>query len=434
MSLTAAISPLGPTATLSPASVSFGIYGGSATSNLTVSVPWPIASGFYQVNVTAEQGKQTASTIVKVGVPDDVEITVAIGDHAIAEWEVGTFQETATEHAFAQGLSFSGTVYLSAQSVLCCFSVSPTSLSLSPGAYGSSTVSIAVPGPAPNGTYSFTLTGTYYGFNGTTNAYMRASATAQIVVCTPKLVNNPTWAGEELMQSCIANDNVPVYLAYAEWVVPSVGVPLSGPNCQSVACAITVWVGLTNDEPGTYIVQAGSSSEVYVTCGLISCSPHYVYNGWYEFWTPSGGPPTNCLIINPGDYMEVLITNEAFHGGSAAKYDINVTDATTGKSCGTSGFDFSVMGTPRYADFMVERPLTVAGTASVPQFSDFPVNRLLVGSSYDNEPIFGGWYVQDTMVNNGNTNVTCQPFVNTTNPDFYGGYGLQYHYVTSQGT
>jgi len=126
--------------------------------------------------------------------------------------------------------------------------------------------------------------------------------------------------------------------------------------------------------------------------------------------------------------MKVTVLNEAYNGGDSRKYDITMLDATTGKSCGLSGaFDFNI-GTPRYADFIVERPLVAGGLANLPQFGDFPLEFIL--GSFG--PIESGWYVQDTMVNNGNTNATCFAYLDSLSN--FTSYAFQYHWVSSQGT
>ena len=154
VSLTASVSPSGPTASLSPTSVTAG-----GPSTLTVTVGSSVATGSYTVTVTGSEGSAQHSTTVSVtvtsssGGSNDFSISASPGSLTITQGSNGTTQiSTAVTSGSA------GTVSLTA-------SVSPsgptTSLSATSVTAGSSsTLTVTVGSSVTAGSYTVTVAGT----------------------------------------------------------------------------------------------------------------------------------------------------------------------------------------------------------------------------------------------------------------------------------
>ncbi|HEX6543684.1 MAG TPA: hypothetical protein VF040_18155 [Ktedonobacterales bacterium] len=152
VSLSASVSPSGPTASLNPTSVTAG-----GSSTLTVNVGSSVATGTYTVTVTGTEGSATHNTTVTVNVTppqtNDFSISANPTSLSIAQGSNGT---STISTAVTSGSA--GTVNLSA-------SVSPAgpTASLSPTsvtAGGSSTLTVSVGSTQATGTYTVTVTGT----------------------------------------------------------------------------------------------------------------------------------------------------------------------------------------------------------------------------------------------------------------------------------
>jgi hypothetical protein len=94
-----------------------------------------------------------------------------------------------------------------------------------------------------------------------------------------------------------------------------------------------MWAGVTN-VAHSYIAQSGFGETVYQNGG----TPQKWL--WDEFW-PSYGP-INCNVSpNSGDNFFVVAQNDAYNRGYNYVYDVNSWDATLGKGCAYSGYNWS---------------------------------------------------------------------------------------------
>jgi hypothetical protein len=151
VSLSASISPPGPTASLSPAAVSAG-----SSSTLTVNVGASVATGPYTVTVTGSEGTNTHSTTVAVTVtalPPPADFTISASPTSVSIQQGSSGNSTISTTIVGSA----GTVSLSA-------GVSPSgpTASLSPAAVsagGSSTLTVSVGPSVPTGSYTVTVTG-----------------------------------------------------------------------------------------------------------------------------------------------------------------------------------------------------------------------------------------------------------------------------------
>ena len=152
VSLSASVSPAGPTVSLSPTSVTAG-----GSSTLTVNVGSGVATGAYTVSVTGTEGSATHTTSVTVNVTAPVA-----NDFSISA--------SPTTLSIVQGSNGSSTIGTavtsgSAGTVSLAVSVSPTGpvASVSPSsvtAGSSATLSVSVGSTVATGTYTVTVTGT----------------------------------------------------------------------------------------------------------------------------------------------------------------------------------------------------------------------------------------------------------------------------------
>ncbi|MEO8973009.1 MAG: protease pro-enzyme activation domain-containing protein [Ktedonobacteraceae bacterium] len=152
VSLTAAVSPSGPTASLNPTSVTAG-----NSSTLTVSVGSSVPTGTYTVTVTGTEGSAVHSTTVTITVTAPVSndfsisanptsITIAQGSNGTSKISTAVTKGSAGTVNLTAGVSPSGPTA----------SLNPTSVT----AGNSSTLTVSVGSSVPAGTYTVTVTGT----------------------------------------------------------------------------------------------------------------------------------------------------------------------------------------------------------------------------------------------------------------------------------
>ena len=154
VSLTASVSPSGPTAALSPTSVTAG-----NSSTLTVSVGSSVATGSYTVTVTGTEGSAQHSTTVSVtvtssgGGSNDFSISASPTSLTIAQGSNSTSKiSTAVTSGSAGTVNLAASVSPSGPTV----SLSPTSVT----AGSSSTLTVTIGSSVAAGSYTVTVTGT----------------------------------------------------------------------------------------------------------------------------------------------------------------------------------------------------------------------------------------------------------------------------------
>ncbi len=197
-----------------------------------------------------------------------------------------------------------------------------------------------------------------------------------------------------------------VYEAYSQWQVPSVSRP--GTQCVSRQCNLAVWVGLTADQYGYGgIVQAGSQG--YIDCPS-TCTT--TYKLWYQFYPDAS--PVSCMTVSASDSVSADVLNQGYNGGDNTKYNVYLSDYTTGTGCGPAQgtvYDcdacFSI---PYYGQFIAERPIVHPGVpATLPQFSSVTMSQSMIyysgANHYINDPYNDGRYYRWTMVNSGYVNI-----------------------------
>src|SRR2546425_2264590 len=216
---------------------------------------------------------------------------------------------------------------------------------------------------------------------------------------------SPNWAGFELAGSSSCSwRTVPVYEAKATWQVPYANQPSPG-ACFNRWCAITVWPGLVSYQGGrpTGLMQAGTFSGIYASPN----QPYYY--AWYQ--TPGMTNSIYCLWgpMSYGDTVTVDIVNQARDGGNAALYNMFIVDNTINQACSVPANQSSgAMGTPYFADFIVERPTYCDSWGScsyvrLPYFQDFTMTGWMYYSGALQSiatPVSNQWY-QSYIMNNG---------------------------------
>ncbi|HEY7781128.1 MAG TPA: hypothetical protein VIC85_13020 [Ktedonobacterales bacterium] len=152
VSLTASVSPAGPTVSLNPTSVTAG-----GSSTLTVNVGSGVATGNYTVTVTGTEGSNTHSTSVSVTVTapatNDFSISASPTSLSIQQGANGTSTiSTAVTSGSAGTVSLTASVSPAGPTA----SLNPTSVT----AGGSSTLTVSVGASVATGNYTVTVTGT----------------------------------------------------------------------------------------------------------------------------------------------------------------------------------------------------------------------------------------------------------------------------------
>jgi hypothetical protein len=152
VSLSASVSPSGPTVSLNPTSVTAG-----NSSTLTVNVGSGVATGAYTVTVTGTEGSATHNTTVTVNVTapqtNDFSISANPTSLSIVQGGNGTSTiSTAVTSGSAGTVNLTASVSPAGPTV----SVSPTSVT----AGGSSTLTVSVGATQATGNYTVTVTGT----------------------------------------------------------------------------------------------------------------------------------------------------------------------------------------------------------------------------------------------------------------------------------
>src|SRR2546428_9047108 len=179
----------------------------------------------------------------------------------------------------------------------------------------------------------------------------------------------PNWSGYEFAGTTPLSTHV--YGAQTTFYQPSVLQPLTGPDCISKICDLSIWTGL-EDQPGGYpdghLAQLGSAGDD--SCNRSPCSQ--VYNAWYEF-LPAG--VVNCLPISANDQIFAQIINEAQNpGGDPTKYDTGIVDITSGSSSGMCNvvYSYPAMTSPLLGSFINERDCRNNCLGATPTYAALP--------------------------------------------------------------
>jgi hypothetical protein len=166
VSLSAGVSPSGPTASLSPTAVSAG-----SSSTLTVNVGVSVATGTYTVTVTGSEGTNTHSTTVTVMVtapppPADFTISATPSSRTVTRGGQTTYLLTITRTG-----GFGGAITFSASGL-----PSRASARFAPNntTANSSTMTVTTSNRTPRGTYVLTIT--------TVSGNLRHTTTVTLVV------------------------------------------------------------------------------------------------------------------------------------------------------------------------------------------------------------------------------------------------------------
>lgn len=245
-----------------------------------------------------------------------------------------------------------------------------------------------------------------------------------IQVSSGTATTNTYWSGYEMAGN--ADDTTYVYESIADWSIPSVSQPYSGACTGGLICSVLVWPGLVRTTGGgTGVAQAGTESNL--TCGSVSCIAGY--NMWYEFYPQEGMRIICNSHSGSGDSIEAYVLNQGITGGNTSLWNLEITDSTIDQSCTVTGHADSGIGTPRLAEFLLERPSEGLSFATLPKFTTVAVSgSMYYGGSAKGiyTPYSNGWYTQYVMKNSGYTNI------NTTAVGSSNSFSETYN--TGQGT
>ncbi len=157
VSLSKSVSPTGPTASLSPTSVTLSS-GGSSTSTLTVSTTTSTPAGSYTVTVTGTSGSASHSATVSVTVtpPGDFTVSASPTLLTITPGSSGTSAITLTSvGGFTGAVSVSSTVSPTGPTA----SLNPASVTLASGGSGTSTLTVSAASSVAAGIYNVVVNG-----------------------------------------------------------------------------------------------------------------------------------------------------------------------------------------------------------------------------------------------------------------------------------
>lgn len=220
--------------------------------------------------------------------------------------------------------------------------------------------------------------------------------------------NNQPWGGYQFYGNVYQTANV--WESLATWSIPTPNEGYSG-QCNNSTnynensnCQLAVWTGITHGMSGSYMAQAGTAS----TLECMYSGSNYLCTRLYQLWTEFFPQlPVYCTLsgIQSGDSMYVYALNQAVNpGGNSNLYNIYVGDTTANKACSVSNYNFSQMGIPHYAEFMIETPgscpeppgsVETSFGCGFPKFATFPMTGNLYYSGAMNGiyvPYQNGWY------------------------------------------
>ena len=218
------------------------------------------------------------------------------------------------------------------------------------------------------------------------------------------------WSGYEFAGN--SNNSTDVDQAEGQWNVPQVSQPSTGGNCSTRICNLMIWDAL-EDRWGAsdgLLAQTGSGSDV--DCSTGTCNTSYYI--WDEFLP--GGVSKCSTNVSYGDGITAEVTNDVINSGSNTNYDISTVDGYSGAMCTVSSHYYN-MPHPTLAPYINEReclsscnPITTSSTlATLADFSSDTITGYVYYSGaqqFISTPYSNGYYVTDTMVNSGNTNIS----------------------------
>jgi YHS domain-containing protein len=214
--------------------------------------------------------------------------------------------------------------------------------------------------------------------------------------------SSPNWSGYEFQGNSGATN--PVYEAYNSWSEPTVSVPYTGGCVTPQTCDVAIWAGLADAAGASNGNLAQDGTDAQVTCAHSICNNQYF--AWYEF-LPNNAVTCTGVTVSHGDSISADVVNTSKPGSS---YNISVVDSTSSTSCSVTGYTYSAMTTPEYGDFIAERATLGSGYETLAKFNTptpSPGGTIYYSGAtqFITTPYGNGWYIQDTMVNSGNTNI-----------------------------
>lgn len=174
VNLSATASPAGPTAALSPVSVSVSA-GGTSSSSLIIGAASTVAPGSYEVTVMGASGSLSHSALVSVNVVAPNDFTLSASPSYIAI-EPGSTGSSIISLASLKG--FSGTVSLSASISPSGpqLSIDPSNQPLSSGSTANSTLTISTTSTVLGGNYSIAVKGSGNGIAHTVTLKLKVGS------------------------------------------------------------------------------------------------------------------------------------------------------------------------------------------------------------------------------------------------------------------
>lgn len=219
------------------------------------------------------------------------------------------------------------------------------------------------------------------------------------------------WAGYSI-KGASTEASSEVYSAYLAYTVPTPNDPTPF-DCSTgnERCFISVWTGISRNLDGSGMVQTGTDS----ICTGNNCSTGRSYTQWFELVNLSNQSTSlTCatdLLVSAGDSMAAQVTNGLKDGGSSNSYDLYLINITDNRQC-TLLSQTGNYGTPRYAEYIVERPNFSGNLAKLAQYSTISnmYGTIYYGGSskgiYTPYSQGSSWYHDISMLNSGNTNIS----------------------------
>lgn len=295
---------------------------------------------------------------------------------------------------------------------------------------------------------------------GTVNSVL---ITPEVYAWLPSLSHSVSYSGYAINDS-----GAEVNYTTAAWYMPKVSEPLdagvgSNPYCGNSNsstppwCQLMVWTGLQNSSydggVGTVngeVIQTGTEGICESHIGSPpACNGGPYYHGWAEALTgnsngvikQNSGIQTCDNHFTPavGDYMVAEVGSQEVINGTTGNTFYTILDDTNGNV----GCEFAypngvnvtkLAGKEYYADYFVETPQLVSGTAILPQFQQFTFYDCgMISESQGTYPYYNNDYGFGSYIYNSGVQNTQISSMSENSGSTYGYFTETYDNSTNTG-
>jgi hypothetical protein len=252
--------------------------------------------------------------------------------------------------------------------------------------------------------------------------------------------NSTFWSGYQFCNNnggygCPTTPSTAAQASKESFTQPNVYVPTGtgAPNCYgSTACVLDIWAGLdTSGQGGAYLLQAGSTAEIYNNEFLGHVTQYYLF--WEDVESGSS-TSTVCTTtqISPGDTIAVEVIQV-----SGDTYYAYATDSAKNLMCGPTTTPYTFNHTPYFNDFIFERAsIPSGGYNNLPKFDTTTLSGQVYWSGWYpiSRPWGDGWYQRAQEYNSNTLNMCSGSYSPGTCTDSVSGGTSQNTYGSFVGT